>query len=108
MRADSTVCVPSVRAVSEPMTQSLVHNMSRAALSLVFLHTEDPVFKEQLYTRCHLYLLLTLLPQPQIPFPLAQHSILLWLIMLVAINVFTGFSISTGKGPPLHASFSHL
>lgn len=46
------------------------------------------------------------------PFPLAQHSIPLWLIVLMAINNFLGFSLNTGKGlslffmpifPPAHS-----
>lgn len=105
VKTDSTVCMTSVCAIREQAAWSSVLHMSPPPLSLDFLHSEDHVFKEQLHTCCHLYLLLTLLPQPQMPFPPAQW---LWLIMLVAINNFTGFTLSTGKGPSLHASCSYL
>lgn len=77
-------------------------------LLLLCPHSEDPVFEEQLHTCCHLFLLLTLLPQSQMPLPPAQCSILLWLIMLMAISNFTGFTPSTGRGSSLHASCSYL
>lgn len=50
VRADSTVCLTIVHAMREAVAWSSVPHMSSPPLSPGFLHTKDPVFKEQLHT----------------------------------------------------------